>query len=390
MADRYRFGWHALLFPVWTGIACGTAMAQAEKEAAQGIQFSGYYKNLLVRSETVFPSTQPYLADLNRLRIEVKGQMLENIAFEVQYDNEAYLGNYLQTAQFRMQRDLRPNQYWRLDKNYLDTPDIFARHNLYRAFATWSKGETDVLVGRQRIAWGTGRFFSPLDRLNPITPTALERDERAGVDAILIERKLGPVSRFSAVYAPQHNHADDTLAMQWHGNTRGIDWSLVGGRFLGDRMIGMDIATQLGDAGLRGELTRTLPKAGSGYTRAVLGFDYAFPNTATITAELYYNGGGATNAADYDSAALLAGRIQSPARRYVGLYASYEITPLLKSVNYFVANLDDRSRFFSPTLIRSVKPNLDWTLGVQWYGGAAGSEFGRFRPLFFTQVQYFF
>lgn len=45
---------------------------------------------------------------------------------------------------------------------------------------------------------------------------------------------------------------------------------------------------------------------------------------------------------------LLAGRIQDVGRRYFGGYLGYEITPLVKSVNYLVLNLADRSRFFSP------------------------------------------
>ena len=42
----------------------------------------------------------------------------------------------------------------------------------------------------------------PLDLLNPFSPLALEREERLGVDAVLVEHKFGPVSRLAAVYAP--------------------------------------------------------------------------------------------------------------------------------------------------------------------------------------------
>ncbi|MBP0533157.1 hypothetical protein J8J19_23620, partial [Mycobacterium tuberculosis] len=79
-------------------------------------------------------------------------------------------------------------------------------------------------------AWGTGRFWSPLDLLNPLNPTAIEREERVGVDAVLAEHKLGPISRISAVYAPGHGGADSSAAFNWHANTHGVDYSIVGGR----------------------------------------------------------------------------------------------------------------------------------------------------------------
>lgn len=76
----------------------------------------------------------------------------------------------------------------------------------------------------------------------------------------------------------------------------------------------------------------------------------AFPGTLILSAELYYNGAGTSNPQDYDFAALLARRIQNVGRRYVGFFAGYEITPLLKWSNYFVHNLDDRSHYFSTVL----------------------------------------
>ena len=53
----------------------------------------------------------------------------------------------------------------------------------------------------------------------------------------------------------------------------------------------------------------------------LLGLDYAFANTLTLSAEIYYDGSGSSDPAGYDVAGLLAGRRQSVARRYGGLYA---------------------------------------------------------------------
>ena len=341
---------------------------------AEALKFSGYYKNLLLESRTVAPAGQRYTLDLNRLRLEVKGKLSQSVALDLQYDNEVLLGSYLDSAEFAARKDVRPDQHWNLERNYSQGGSWYGRHRLYRGNITLSSGETDVRVGRQRIAWGTGRFWSPVDLLNPINPIALEREERLGVDAVLAEHKLGPLSRVSAAYAPRHESGESSAALSWHSNAAALDYSVIGGRFRRERVIGGDIATQWGSAGVRAELTHNEPEAGTAFRRSVIALDYAFANTLTLSGELYYNGAGTTDRSAYDFASLFAGRIQNVGRRYFGGYASYEITPLVKSVNYLVVNLADHSRLLSPSLVWSLQPNLDLTVGVQSFSGSAGSE----------------
>ncbi|MCK6430967.1 MAG: hypothetical protein L6Q72_18070, partial [Burkholderiaceae bacterium] len=184
------------------------ALCPAAAQQTPALSLSGYYKNLLIGSETVFPAGQSYVLDLNRLRLEVKGKLSEAVALDLQYDNEVLLGSYLRTEQFRLQKDQPAPQYWDAESNYAESRSYYGRHRLYRGAVTFSSGNADLRIGRQRIAWGTGRFFSPLDILNPFSPIALERQERIGVDAALAEYKLGALARFSAVYAPQHERRD--------------------------------------------------------------------------------------------------------------------------------------------------------------------------------------
>lgn len=369
-------------------LAALSAGVLAEPES--GLKLSGYYKNLLVDSRTVFPAGQRYTLDLNRLRLELKGDLAQGVALDLQYDNEILLGSYLHTTQFGLQKDQPPPQYWNLDRNYAEAGSYYGQHRLYRASVTLAADDTDVRIGRQRIAWGTGRFWSPLDILNPFSAIQLERQQRIGVDAVLVERKFSALSRLSAVYAPQHAAGDSSAALRWHGNHAGVDYSLVAGRFLRDRVAGADIATQLGDAGLRAELTGAQREDGSSYRRALIGLDYAFRNTLTLSGELYYNGAGASDRGAYDFASLFAGGIQSVGRRYFGGYAGYEITPLLKWTNYLVMNLDDNSRYFSPSLVYSLRTNVDLMVGAQLFRGTQGSEYARLNDAYYAQIQWFF
>jgi hypothetical protein len=122
----------------------------------------------------------------------------------------------------------------------------------------------------------------------------------------------------------------------------------------------------------------------------VVGIDYAFTNGLTLSAEGYYNGAGARDPSAYDRANLRAGRVSSLATRYVGLIASYEMTPLLKWVTYAVFNADDRSRVVDSRLVWSVRPDLDLTVGAQGFRGGRSSEFGVTPAAWQGQAQWFF
>ena len=364
--------------------------AADEAEPTSALKLSGYYKNLLTASETVFPAGQRYTVDLNRLRLKIEGHPSDALSVDLQYDNEVLVGNYLDTAQFKLQKGLPEDTYWRARQTYADEHGYYGRHRLYRAALTWTSGSTDIRLGRQRIAWGTGRFFSPLDILNPFSPVALERGERVGVDAVLVERKLDALSRVSAVYAPQRDTTQSSAAAQWHSNYRGFDYSLVAGRFKQQNVLGADLAGQIGQAGVRAEMTRTRGAGGSTFTRVLIGVDYAFANTLTVTGELYRDGSGASDPARYDFASLFAGRIQNVGRRYAAAHASYEITPLVKAVFDAVSNLGDRSHYLSPSLTWSIRSSLDLTVGVQLFKGRTGSEYGALKNMAYTQLQWFF
>ena len=370
-------------------LLAGAACVQAQ-QGEGSMKFSGYAKSLLVDSRTSVGADEHYTLGLGRLRLELKGVVTQALAIDLQYDNELLLGDYLGTQQFRMQKDQPPPTYWSAQANHVEHRRAYGQHRLHRASVTASLGNTDLRFGRQRIAWGTGRFWSPLDILNPFSPTALERAERIGVDALLVEHRIDALSRAAFVYAPQHDARDASAAAMWHANRAGMDYTLVGGRFRRDKVLGVDIAGQIGTAGIRAELTRTVRENASGHVRALVGVDHAFANTLSVSGELFHDGSGAADRRQYDFAALLSGRVQNLARHYFGASASYEFTPLLKTRHDLVLNLDDGSRYYSPTLTCSLRSNLEATLGAQLFGGFPGSEFRAFKRLLYVQLQWFF
>ena len=353
-------------------------------------KLSGSYLNLYSQSRTVVPPAQGFTLDLNRLRLKLEGELIKGLSIELQDDQELLAGNYLRTPQFALVATRPPTTKFGLDHDYFARGDVVARHRVYRAIIAWTGASTDLKIGRQRIALGTGRFWSPLDLLNPIDPTRLERDYRPGADAVLVERRLGALARVQGVYAPATASLPSVTAGYVHGNTHGTDYSVLVGRVRGDDAIGGDFSTARGGLGIRGEATWTRSALGPRYGRALLGVDYGFANTLTLTGELYYNGQGVSDAARYDLGALLAGRVINLARRYGAIAASYELTPLLTVAGYGVLNADDRSGVLWPRLEYSAAANVDIAVGVQRFVGGADSEYGRLSNLLHAEVRWFF
>ncbi len=366
----------------------------APVSVAKKIELSGYYKNLFVNSRTLalFPPAESYSLDLNRLRLKLDANISDKLSFNIQYDNEVLLGNYLQTTQFLTVKNLPSDNYFDLESSYIDSNSIYAIQSIYRAYAALALPDIDIRIGRQRIAWGTAMLWNPMDILNPFNPIQLEREERQGVDAILLDWNVDALSRFSLVYARQRYNS--STAIRWRSNQKGFDFSLMAGRFQNDSVVGFDFSGQINNIGVKGEITRTDPGNDQGnknsYIRAVIGADYTFANTLSLNIEAYYNGQGTSGITAYNFNRLFTGKIQSLARYYLGGYLGYDITPLLRWDNYFIYNLDDDSYFIAPGLSYSLSDNIEFSGGIQAFNGASGTEYGTLENLYYLQLQWFF
>lgn len=367
------------------GVA-GVARAQ-DPDARAPWKLSGSYLNLISRSRTVIEPTERFTLDLNRLRLRLQAEPIKDLTLDIQDDQELLLGSYLGTAQYALLED-RDGRW--LDHSYVTDRDVVARHRLYRATISWAGPRTDVTVGRQRVALGNGWFWSPADLINPVEPIRLEWDYRAGIDGMRVEQRLGALGKLGGVAAPATRRSRAVFAAYGHGNRSGWDYTLLAGRFrLGDAL-GAEVSGQLGGLGLRGEATLTRPPGASTYGRVMLGVDYGFRNTLTVTAELYLNGQGASDPARYDLGAVLEGRAVNLARLYGGLAVSYQLTPLAKLSLYSVLNADDGSGVVWPRVTYSVVTDLDVGVGWQGFFGGAVTEYGRLSPLLHGEVRWFF
>jgi hypothetical protein len=354
------------------------------------LEWAGYNKTLIIGSQTPAPEGDGYGLWLNRTRIKLTYDLPPLLEVHLENDTELRFGSYLKTREFKRQKQDFRRQYWDLKTVIKDENGYYITNDFFRAYVKWSQDDTDIVFGRQRIPLGTGRIWSTLDKLNPINPLQIERDEYVGVDALMVEQKLGALSKLAAIYAPDPLRQDDRFVFQYRTNWEGTDVDVILARYWTDNLVGVDFATQIGDMGFHGEAAFTDPGDGGSYGSMVLGLDYAFPNTFNISVEGYYSNQKESDRLKQFSDNPLRPQVEPFDTRYLGLNISYEFTPLVKGNIYYLNNVKDGSSFISPFFTYSVTDNLTLQVGAQLFTGSDSSDYGRFKPVYYGQVQWFF
>lgn len=371
--------------------------------AAIGISLSpsGYLKELWQYSHSALDD-RPYYLNTGRARLTLDGTAWTYLKGHVDYDHTLVAGSYFRTPEYRLLGLNEPDNFLMMYQTIRRTPTSVWRQSLYRGWLGMETEKTVLRFGRQRIAWGTGKIWNPTDILNPYHPTTVERDERAGVDVLYLRRAAGDLTQFEAAYAPEVNWAKTALLARGKLNWKGFDFSLMGGKAAastGSWITGGDFAGNLGQGSLHGEWSYTDLRTQRPFWKGLLGYDYTFPSDAPLqavlkdaatTIEYLHSGAGTTDVFRYNPTDLLTGRQVTLGKDYVGATYSKDLHSLLKLDWSILANLDDLSHFFGPSLQFNALPNLYLSAGWQRFGGGTATEFGRAPNVSYLQAQYYF
>lgn len=255
-----------------------------------------------------------------------------------------------------------------------------------RLFLRWEEGGTRVTLGRQRIAWGVGYAFSPLDQFNPpnsVDPTA----PRQGIDALVLRRSLGDLSYVSLVgVLPRTSGggigSDPAVGGIWGTNIAKTDLSLS---YLSDPVKAghqWGIAAK-GDLGVGWHLEGVYQKSwgtradsDKGQWLGVLGLDYSFLGGKLLSmVEYLYDETGEPDPARYNYGLLLAGQRQTLGTRYLFGQTSYQVDEFVGVSLSGLANLADKSGAIQPALNWQLDDNTRVDFGLAIPVGDKGTEF---------------
>jgi hypothetical protein len=343
---------------------------------------------------------RPYNLDTARARLTVDGRVKAFTA-HADFDNQLAAGSYFRTKDFKA-FGYAPPKPW-LDMEHTVSTGTTNGYGIgaYRAWIGLESDQGTVRAGRQRIAWGTGKIWNPTDVLNPFSPTAIERTERRGVDALYARVGVGAVGQAELVWAGEDRFVDHQILVRGRQNFFSWDTSLMGGKIAGSTaafMVGGDFAGTLFDGTLHGEWGYFNPQWRTPYWKAGIGWDYSVPSQtplrflrdAAFVFEYFHAGNGQTETKRYDFNPLRSGKEVSVARHYFGASASQDLTPLIKLELLSLINATDGSTFFSPSLTWNALTDLYLSAALQRFSGEGRTEYGRNPNQTVLTAQYYF
>ena len=309
----------------------------------------GYFRSVL--NFTRQPDTLNSGA-LNKLRYYFESQYGDYLGSRIALDFKTFNGNQDKPAP---------------DQDFL---------SLYRAAGTIHLPGTDVTLGKQRIAWGTGTVWDPTDLFYSFRLIDPEEDV-PGVLGIRIER---PLSTFTGIdiYAVSQNADLNTFvsALKYRGNFRLLNYSLIYAyNGFTDRQIwGMDFRQDFDGGKLYGEATCTVPKTAGQYLKLVLGSNYTFLGGLNLNLEYYFNGAGAVQPVNY-AWNQFAGISTPLARDYVFVRTIKAITQDILFTNNLIFNLNDGGFLLYPVSNWIIEDGIELNFEGLFFFGNKGSEF---------------
>jgi hypothetical protein len=267
-----------------------------------------------------------------------------------------------------------------------------------------------IVLGRQALTWGVSYFWPALDLFAPFTPEQIDREYKAGIDAVRVIIPLGSLSEvefLGAVLGPSfHDDASFGALLRW--NVGSADIGFMAGSFHQDTVVGGFVTANVLGTGVRGEIAWTdsgdptdVLRERRRFWRGSVGVDRQLTPSLNLVSELAWNGYGTSETRLYPlwliSDRVLRGEVNGLARLYAGLTLTWLAHPLFTVSGTSLINWDDGSVMLVPNLLWSLGDNTDAILGGQ-FGFGEGlqnslipqSEYGSVPDSLFGSVRFYF
>ena len=261
---------------------------------------------------------------------------------------------------------------------------------LYLKFPVFN---ADVILGKQRIAWGSSVIFSPTDNFNRPNPLSLS-GRKEGINAVLTKIFIGDLSSLEFVIAPadvfrridseinlerlkyskfasrlmlNKFKTDMAFSYQYDGGSRN---HICGLDFKGDLELGYHLETVF--VYNRDEFRS---EDMDDYWQSAFGLDYSFQGKWFMLGEYFYNGSGRAEEIKLpaSSFSLLE---EFEYRHYLYSQITYQ-RDIFLTANFFVLwNMVDGSIIASPGVKYSFFQNTDLDLYSQFFFGDEDDEYG--------------
>lgn len=385
-------------------------------------EFGGYAKDLMTYASgdySLFPDKFKDLQDFEIGRFQNTAQLRLNLFW---YPSDGLSGTVQARNLLIYQENIKLNQeflgsltndsyYFDLKAEWNEKDDWYAFTEIDRFNINWVYKDIEVILGRQRIAWGTCLVWNPTDLFNPFDVLDFDYEERPGTDAIHMQYYTGPLSQFNVAFTPGRTSFDVIYAGRYAMNYMNYDMALIGGWQRNSLKLAGNWAGEIWDGGFRGEILYTDPditytiinlnpddftnlfverNVQTAYWTLAFSYDYTFENSFYLHTEYIYNGLGTTGKAGYRRYDILYTGEITPARHSIFQEFAYQISSLLRGSFFIIYNPTDYSWIAAPSLQYSLANNWEVYLFTFPSGGDSGTEYGGFPTQYFGRVKFSF
>ncbi len=327
----------------------------------------GYYENRFFLLSSGSFSMQNInenfsLGDYNRLRLQLRSSVSENISLNLAVDLFTFHG--IISSPLGVYEGPQPSDttYTQLDRAYVDF--------YFPGF--------DMTLGKQRVAIGVSRVWAPLDlfnRVNIFDPA----EEKPGVNALKVYIPVGKTSSLTGVFSPEDNFNSSKSSLRAKTHFAGIDAALtyIYWGIQNQDIYGID---------LRGENFIGWWLEGGYFVspsekdlKIVIGFDYTFPVKGGLywLNEYFYDESGEEDSSQYDYDRLLTGERFTLGREYYLSALQFPTAGLFSANLTYIGNWSDGSYILSPSIRYEITQNASIAAGFFFSMGAEGGEFNR-------------
>ncbi len=358
--------------------------------------FSGY----LQEQELYTPDFFGFELDLSstRFRPVLDFQFGRGVSAEFSQTLQASAGGALDNPVYVLAGKAQPYTFFKWDKRLSEEDDFWLDYSVYRAWLAYEDEKIKVVVGRQRIAFGSANFYSPMDLFNPVSPLSLEPQERVGVDGASFEYDYNPTTFLTLALGLADQSDRRRMAAYFKTTVKSYDLHFLIAQIFTDYVLGFGFSGYLQGGGLYGEVTYTMPQEMTfepdqgNYFRTTLGYQYSFKNAMILTAEYYHNDGVISGLALQNPALLFSSEsgLTTVDRNFLAASLSAQVTPILTSNAAIVYDLDAGSYFLGPSLTFSAPHSVTLAAGAQIFDGSKHGDFGLMPSFLWGRVKWDF
>lgn len=331
-----------------------------------------------------------YKFDYNRFRWENKSYFGDFSSY-LAIDNDSILGpSFLDTAYGKRSTNYTADVPFETSKKLGD--NAYDRAKVYRALVKYEGDQHALTLGLQRVAFGVGRIWSPVDMFNPLKSLSLESSERAPVLASHYNYAFSDTGSIDLVVSLQENN-DTKGAIRIKDYIGFADMGLVVIKEKKRQLLGYVIEGHLFDTGVEfrsegGYFSNT--DDNKSFVKLIAGADYGFENSLTFTVEYLYNQTDYSKVTTPYETISSFGKdtftdvIEQQGSHYLAGMVSYTFSTLLSGRMITMYSMEDYSGIVIPTLAYSLSDEMVVSLGGFVSFGADDSEFGTTPLLLFS------